>query len=150
MWAASADGRRSGVLTLLRRRRRAFTRYRPMNPCPPVTIALRMTEKGFAILLEHLLGKGEVVGPADIEPDAIISEADHVAIACFDLQQQVRHVEIIDMAHVGPYGLALENIDSHADIVFACRLFPVRAKPIVRVELDQPEINLVFPFIDPD
>src|SRR5947208_14166209 len=93
MWAASADRQRPTVLTLLPRRRRAFTRYRPINPCPPVTIALRMAKKGVAILLEHLLGKREVVGPADIEPDAIVSEANHIAIAGFDLQQQVWHIE---------------------------------------------------------
>src|SRR3954447_1597446 len=110
MWAASADCRRPSVLTLLPRRRRAFTRYRPMNPCPPVTIALRMTEKGFAILLDHFLSKRKVVGPTDIEPDAIVTEADHVAIAGFDLQQEVWHVEIIDIAYMWTHRLTLEDI----------------------------------------
>src|SRR5258708_9690558 len=150
MCAVSTDCLRPSVLTSTPRRRSALTRCRPMNPCPPVTTALRMTQKCVAIFLEHLLGKREIVRPPDIKPNAIVLEANHTAIAGFDLQQQVRHVQIIDLRHMGPHGLPLENIHAHADKILAGRLLPIGAKPVPGVEFDQSKIDLVFPLINSD
>jgi hypothetical protein len=64
----------------------------PDESCPPVTMALPMTEKRVTIMLKHLLCKREIVWSPDIQPNAIVSKTDDVAIAGFDLQQKVRHV----------------------------------------------------------
>src|SRR6478736_6613723 len=115
MCPVSTDGLRPSVVTLTPRWRSALTRCRPMNPCPPVTTALRMAQKCFAIFLEHLLGQSKVVGPPDIEPNTIVTEADHAAVTGLDLLQQARHVHVIDLRHVRAYGLSLENINAHTD-----------------------------------
>src|SRR3954468_13405773 len=109
-----------------------------------------MAQKRVAIFLEHLLGQREIVWAPNVEPDAIVPEADNVAAVGFDLQKEIWHVEVVDIRHMGTHRLALQNIDAYAHIILAGGLLPVCGKSVLRVKLDKPEIDLVLPLIDAD
>src|SRR5258708_5091711 len=98
-----------------------------MKPWPPVTMALRMAQEGVTILLEHSLSERKIIRAPDIEPNTVIAETNHVAVGCLDLEQEVRHVQVVDFGDMRTHGLASENVDSHADIILARRLLPIDA-----------------------
>src|SRR5689334_13937849 len=98
-------------------------------------------QETLTIAFEQALSLGEIVWPPDIEPHAIVMVAADIGIRSAHLQQQRRHIQVFILADIGANRLALKDVDAHADIVQARRLLAIGTKPVLRIELDQTEID---------